>query len=475
MTVVLETRDDFTLEAYRRVAWRGAPVALSDTALEVMRESRRQFLALLERQPETVVYGVTSGYGQMAKQQLETDQRRAHAARPPLAAAASFGEALPVRVARGIVFTRLVNFVEGYAAISPDLAVAVADMLSGEPLPEVPAHGASSAGEISSLAHLFGPVAESFPLAEKDALALVNGAPCAAALVADAVLAAEARQQIATRVFALAAEAIRAPLEAYDAVLDELWGDDFDAAALAELRSLLAGGEMERRRYQAPVSFRALPRLLGQTLRAARQARQVASTLLRAVSDNPLFLPADKAHPDGRVISNGGFHAAAAAPALDALAAAWADLASVCDRQINRLLDGQTSLLPEFLMSSGGGYIGCLGFAAADYVEQARHAAQRTFLPGSDGGGFGQNDLAVPAVAAWRKAEEAGRCLDANLAILAAVASQAFHVSDRHPPPALSQFLSEIRQIFAPLDAHRAPGPDAGALAAHFTRSVYTP
>ena len=475
MTVILETRDDFNLETYRRVAWRGAPVALSDVAVEVMRESRRRFLALLERQPETVVYGVTSGYGQMARQRLKHDERRAHAARPPLAAAASFGEALPERVTRGIVFARLVNFVEGYAAISPELAVAVADMLGGEPLPRVPAHGASSAGEISSLAHLFSPVSERLQLAEKDALALVNGAPCAAALVADAALAAEARQRIATRVFALAAEALRAPLEAYDAVLAELWGDDFDAAALADLRSLLEGGEAERRGYQAPVSFRALPRLLGQTLRAAHQARQVASTLLRAISDNPLFLAGDDAHPDGRVISNGGFHAAAAAPALDALAAAWADLALVCDRQINRLLDGQVSLLPDYLMSPGGGYIGCLGFASADYVEQARHAAQRTFLPGSDGGGFGQNDLAVPAVAAWRKTEEAGRCLDANLAILAAVASQAFHVTDRCPPPALKQFLSEIRQLFAPLDAPRAPGPDAGSLAAHFTRSVYTP
>ncbi|HSS65999.1 MAG TPA: aromatic amino acid lyase, partial [Gammaproteobacteria bacterium] len=453
--------------------WRREPVRISDAAMEVMRETRGRFLQLLEHEPETVVYGVTTGYGQMAKQRLDGDQRRAQAARPPHAAAASFGEPLPERVVRGIVFARLVNYVEGYAAISPELARGVADMLGAGPLPEVPAYGASSAGEILSLAHLFGPLAEKFALGEKDSLSLVNGAPCAAALVADAVLAAESRQQLALRVFALSADAIKAPLEAYDAVLQRLWGDDCDAKMLAALRALLEGAASRRRSYQTPVSFRALPRLLGQMARATVQAREVAATLLRAITDNPLFLAGDDAHPHGRVISNGGFHAAAAAPALDALAGAWADLALVCDRQANRLLDAEVSLLPDFLMSADGAYIGCLGFVSADYAEQARHAAQRTFLPGSDGGGFGQNDLAVPTFAAWRKLKESGRCLDANLAILAAVASQAFYVTDRRPAPALGAFLSEVRQVFAPMEAPRAPGPDAGALAAHFTRGVY--
>lgn len=473
MTVVVETRHDFTVEAYRRVSWGGEPVRISDAAVEVMRESRDRFMELLAREPDVVIYGVTSGYGQMAKQRLDPAQRRLHAARPPRAAAASFGEALPERVVRGIVFARLVNYVEGYAAISPGLAVGVADMLGGAPLPEVPAYGAGSAGEILGLAHLFGPLAETYELGEKDSLCLVNGAPCAAALVADALLAAQARQQLATRVFALSAEAIKAPLEAYDELLETLWGDEHEAAALSALRALLNGGEGERRGFQAPVSFRALPRVLGQAARATAQARAVATTMLGAISDNPVFVAGYDAHPHGRVISNGGFHGAAAAPALDALAAAWADLALVCDRQVNRLLDGQASLLPDYLTSANGAYIGCLGFVSADYAEQARHAAQRTVLPGSDGGGFGQNDLAVPAFAAWRKSEESGRCLDANLAVLAAVASQALYVTGRRATPALEAFLAEVRRVFAPLDEPRAPGPDAGALAARFTRSVY--
>lgn len=473
MTLVVDSRNDFTLEAYRRVVWRKEPAQFSDASISRMRECRAQFMSLLENGPDIVIYGVTTGYGQMAKYRLDAVARSAQAARPPRAAAASFGESLPQRVIRGIVFARLVNYVEGHAAISPELAVAVARMLSEETLPSVPAHGASSAGEILGLAHLFSSLAEGFDLKEKDSLCLINGAPCAAALIADASLAAGARLQLAINVFTLSAEAMNAPTEAYDEALEDLWGDEFEADILGAMRTALYGGTSPRRPYQAPVSFRALPRVLGQAARAVSQAEEVASIGLRSVTDNPVYLAPDDTHPAGRVLSNGGYHNASAYPALDNLAASWADLALVCDRQINRLLDGNVSLLPDHLISEGGGYIGCLGFVSTDFAEQARHAAQRTFLPGSEGGGFSQNDLAVPTIAAWRKENEAARCLEANLAILSAVASQALHVTGREAPPALTSLLNSVREVYPPIDMQRAPGPDAGALAVHFAREIF--
>ncbi len=162
------------------------------------------------------------------------------------------------------------------------------------------------------------------------------------------------------------------------------------------------------------------------------------------------------------------------ATALDNLAAAWADLTLLCDRQVNKLLDARISLLPDYLRD-GEGYIGCLGFTSTDLAEQARGAAQRTFLPGGEGGGFGQNDVAVPTFAAWRKEGEAGRCLDSSLAILAAVASQALHGTRREAPKPLERMFEEIRTLFAPFGSQRAPGPDAGHLAAHFTQRVFDP
>jgi histidine ammonia-lyase len=441
---------------------------------------------VLFRSPDLVVYGVTSGYGQMAHLRYTAEEREEHARRPPISPMTSFGEPLPDRVARGMVLARLTNVVEGHSAISPDLARAVAGLLGGEPLPPVPALGNGCPGEIQALAHLFSGLFEDLAkgelddLGEKESLALVNGSPCATALTADAALAARRRLSLAIAVFALSIEALKAPMDHYDAVFEDLWEDPGEVAVLRLLRAWLDGAQAERRAYQAPVSWRILPRVLGQAWRATDQAEEVAGLGLRAVSDNPLFVLPDGANPLGRVLSNGGFHNGRAYPAMDNLAAAWADLALLCDRHVTKLLDARTSHLPAYLspsgeghMGTGEGYIGCLGFSAVGYAEQARLAATRHFLPGSEGGGFGQNDVALPTFLAWRSEAEAGRCLDANLAQLAAVVSQAFHVTDRAAPPRLAPLLDEVRALCPPLTAPRGLALDVERLADNFTAKVF--
>ena len=141
MTITLGTRADITLDTCYRAAWQGEDVRFSAGALSRMAACREAFLALLD-DPDTVVYGVTSGYGQRAHLRFTAAERREHARRKSLAAATSFGEPLPRRVARAMVLARLTNFVEGHAAITPSLAEAVAAMLAAEDLP--PASGASA-------------------------------------------------------------------------------------------------------------------------------------------------------------------------------------------------------------------------------------------------------------------------------------------------------------------------------------------
>lgn len=474
---VLESRADITLRAYEEVAWRQRPVELHPAALQRMQAAREAFLELLERDPEVVIYGVTSGYGSRARFRFTAEERLAHAGVRSHATATAFGAALPGRVVRGIVLARLTNFIEGHSAVSPEVALAVAAMLDGRALPEVPAEGVGCPGEIQPLGHLFAPVVDTAPLAAKDLLCLVNGSPCASALVADAVLAGRRRLELATAVFGLALEALQAPLEAYDPVLEALWEDEHEAAALRRLRAWSAGGAAQRRPYQAPVSFRIVPRVLGQAARALAQAGEVAEVSLRAVSDNPVFVLPDAAHPLGRVLSNGGYHNAKAYPALDQLGASYADLALLADRELTKLLDGNVSGLPNQLIENDGraldgSFLGCLGMTALAYAEQARHAATRTLLPGSEGGGFGQNDVAVPTFPAFRKQAEAGRCLEAALACLAVVASQAFFITGRAAPPALAAFLARVRAAAPPVTAPIALGPDLLMLQQAFEDAV---
>jgi histidine ammonia-lyase len=169
-----------------------------------------------------------------------------------------------------------------------------------------------------------------------------------------------------------------------------------------------------------------------------------------------------------------------AAPALDDLAAVWADLCLLGDRHSAKLLDGRVSHLPDHLLvgrqpgeSDGHGNVGYIPMASNGYSEAARSAAQTTFIPGGDSGASGQDDVATPSFLAWSKEMRAGRCADASLAMLAVMASQALHVTERDAPPHLGEFLALVRSHVPPVDADRVLGPELKRLAAAFEAHVF--
>ena len=299
MTVTLTTRADINLDAVFRVAWKKDRVQISDKALQRIAECRASFLNLIETDPAVVIYGVTTAMGELASRRLERDERDRHGRIKAFAAATSFGDPLPDRVVRAIVLARLTNFLEGNAATTPRIALAVAAMLDGGPMPAVPSSGQGGAGEILALYPLFAELSMRFDLEVKERGSLINGSPCAAALAADAALAARRRVRLAEKTFALSIEAFRAPLEHYDPALDALWGDEHEAAALRGLREFLVGAGDGRRNYQAPVSYRIVPRILGHAHRALAAAERAATVSLASISDNPVYIPPDEEHPSG--------------------------------------------------------------------------------------------------------------------------------------------------------------------------------
>ncbi len=472
MTITLTTRNDITLEIYEAVAWKGEAVDLSDAAIDKMTTCRAAFEGLID-QSDVVIYGVTSGYGQQAGLRFTPEERRAHARRgmgPPYV---NFGPAFPERVARGIALARLANFIDGFAAVSPAVAQAVAAMLGGRVMPPVPRDGHGGAGEITILTPLFVDLMNEVELHEKDALCLVNGSPGGAALVADAVLSAARRIDLAEEVFALSAEALGMPLEHVDPTLETLWTDEYEAASVRNLRHLLADGAEGRRSYQAPTSFRILPRMLGRLRRDVATARAAAENSLCEVSENPIYLPPDADHPHGRTISTGGYHNTAAWPAMNGLAMAYADLITLAGRHLDRLLGGKYSPAPPDGRNFQATYLGCLGMAVTGYGEAAKRAASGTFMPGPEQGGFEANDTSPPNPLAWDGQDRAGEMLDRSLASLALAAVTTLDRIDRPAPPALAGRFDTLRSCIPEFIPRNSPGPVAEAIFGNFRTDIF--
>jgi histidine ammonia-lyase len=438
MTVTLGSRHDLTLPAFRRVAWEGEPVALGPAVPARLATARAAFLSLLEDENASV-YGVTSGFGDRATLRLSPAER-AEQAREATDRGVSFGEALPERVTRGIVFARLANLIDGHGAVRPHVAEAVAGMLGGAELPRVPSQGNGGSGEILALGHLFDLMGRRLGLEEKEGNVLVNGSPCGAALLADGALAAAGRVALGYEAFALSVEAFAAPLEAYDPELAGLWGDEGETTALERLGASLAGARSERAGHQAPVSFRILPRVLGQAERALADAQRGAAASLASVTDNPVFLPPSPEHPRARVFSTGGYHNAMAPHMLHALTVVYADLCRLVERHVEALWMGpgkrQSQAVEEFLSLAL--------MVTAGWAEEAVAAAQPPILPRS---GPGQNDAGAPAFLAWRRNAAAGAALDSCLALLLATATQIILAERIRPAPPLLGRLARVTAI----------------------------
>jgi histidine ammonia-lyase len=157
-------------------------------------------------------------------------------------------------------------------------------------------------------------------------------------------------------------------------------------------------------KVQDPYSLRCVPQVHGAVRDAVRHARTTVETEINSVTDNPLVFP------NGDVLSGGNFHGEPLAFALDYLAIATAELASISERRLYLLLLGDTmgdKKLPKLLMSDTGLNSGFMlpQYAAAALVSENKilaHPASVDSIPSS----LGQEDhVSMGAIAATKLLE----------------------------------------------------------------------
>ena len=170
------------------------------------------------------------------------------------------------------------------------------------------------------------------------------------------------------------------------------------------------------------------------------------------------------------------YHNAQAPLALDALTGAYANLTVIAERMSAKLLDPAVSLLPDDLgQEPDKPYLGCLPMAATGYEEEARTLATATLLPGSESGGYGQNDVASPVFPAWSKQARAGLLVEQSLAVLGTIAARAYQRTGR-PIPTPLQAIGDLVSAHVPdTDPTLMLGPATAALAAAFRDRVHRP
>jgi histidine ammonia-lyase len=351
-----------TLEEVLEVA-RGRPVVLSSDP--EFRDRIARGSAFLERllAEDSVIYGVTTGYGDSCTQTISSDweslPRQLYTFH-----GCGMGEVLSAEAARAVVLVRLVSLCRGVSGVSLELLERLVWLLEHDVVPVVPEEGSVGAsGDLTPLSYLAAVLCGErevfdrgtrraaaevyaqrgvtpYRLKPKEGLALMNGTAVMTALSAFAFARTAYLAKLATRITALTVYALDGNPYHFDEDLFAAKPHPGSRRVAARLRSDLHAPKTPRNsaRLQDRYSTRCAPHVIGVVEDALPFWRQFLETELNSANDNPLI---DADH--GKVMHGGHFYGGHVAFAMDSLKQATANLADLLDRQLALLVDPRYS------------------------------------------------------------------------------------------------------------------------------------
>src|SRR6266513_2034096 len=384
------------------VARHAENVALAASARQKMERSRtRVERAASSRDP---VYGVSTGFGALAgtrvaplrQPELQLALIRSHAA--------GVGPPVDDEVVRATMLLRARTLAMGMSGVRPFLADALIAMLNAAITPVVARSGYDGcSGDLAPLAHIGlalvgeGDVVDAEGLRKsaaqalksaklkpvrletKEGLALINGTDGMLGMLVLACADAELLFRTADVTAAMSAEALLGTDRAFQARLHELRPHTGQIASASNLEKLMRGSQIvishrhSLHAVQDSYSVRCSPQVAGAARDTLDFARRIAEVELSSTIDNPIVLE------NGDVESNGNFHGEPLAFAADFLAIAAAEVGSIAERRVDRMLDPHRSQgLPPFLAQEPGvnsGLVVAQYTAAALVAENRRLAA----------------------------------------------------------------------------------------------------
>jgi histidine ammonia-lyase len=447
--------------------------------------------AVIERLVEegATVYGVTTGFGDLANVRIEPDQVAELQRNLVRSHTAGVGDPLPADVVRAMLLLRANALAVGLSGVRPDLAELLCGMLNESVHPVIPSRGSVGAsGDLAPLAHLAavmigegmadspdGPIEGGdalsaaglvpLELGAKEGLALLNGTQLMTAIAALVLHDGRRLAASADVIGAMSLEAMEGTAAAFDEELIGARPHPGQAAAAAHLRELLEGSEIGASHAESPhrlqdaYSLRCMPQVHGAVRDALDQLDRVLAVEMNAATDNPLVFA------DGRVVSGGNFHGEPMALVIDYAKIALAELASISERRTARLVDAHLSGLPPFLSDEPGLRSGLMivQYTAASLVNELQtlaHPASVDSIPTSANQEDHVSMGATGAVHLWEVLDRA----ETVLAIEALCAAQGLDFrAPMRPGAGVSRAHALFRGRVLHLAEDRSPAPDIAA------------
>jgi histidine ammonia-lyase len=318
---------------------------------------------------------------------------------------------------------------------------------------------------------LAGAGLEPIRLEAKEGLALLNGTEGMLAHLCLALVDLDIVLRTADLTCALSVEALRGTDAPFAERIQGLRPHPGQAASASNLRRLLEGSPIVashrhvEHAVQDAYSLRCAPQVHGAARDVVEWCRRVVEVELASVTDNPVVFP-DPGDPDtGDVVSTGNFHGQSLAYAADFATIALADLGSIVERRIDRLMDpSRSDGLPPFLAPEAGVNSGFMlaHYTAAGLVNRLRgHATPASCdnVPTS----AGQEDHVSMGWNACLSLRAAVTDAFRVVAIELVCAAEAVELRGLAPAAATAAAIACLRRQVPRMDVDRFLAPDLAA------------
>lgn len=377
MAIVLNGKN-LTIEKMVSVARGGEKVEVSPDAWERIRRCR----ALLDEkvQKHEIMYGVTTGIGELSEVVLTPEQVKKFQKYLVYSHAAGYGEPMAIDDARGAVLSRINVLCNGHSGIRPEVVQQMIDLLNNGVTPVMYQHGSVGAcGDLSPMSQfalvLMGE-GEAFYKGERlpadkalekagmkpitflarDGLACINGSNCIAAMGTMQLYDIDRLIKTSEIAAAMTLEALNAQMKAYDERLHKARGYPGAVECAENIRRITEGSQMlyegvlGKKHVQDAYSLRSTPQVIGAAKDALKWAKEQFITELNGVGDNPLFFPDER-----EVVTGANFQGTPLAFPLELVGTATTTIAVLSERRTNRLMNANLSCgLPPFLINGAG-------------------------------------------------------------------------------------------------------------------------
>jgi histidine ammonia-lyase len=382
----MELAEHHSLEDIRKIVASGEEVSLSEVAVTKI-EKCHKYLLNKVAQDGPPIYGVNTGFGSLCNTEIESKDLSQLQINLLRSHACGAGAYVPKDIVKLMLLLKAQSLSFGHSGVQLATVEKLLEFYNNDITPVIYELGSLGAsGDLAPLSHLALPLigegeiwgesrkrvkpkASSLHLGPKEGLALINGTQFMQAYGLQCLFKAKDILKRADLHAALCIDAYDGRKEPFLAYSHQIRPHKGQVATAKAVLGHLEGSEIlsqDKVHVQDPYSYRCVPQVHGASKDAVDHVSAVFETEINSVTDNPNVFP-----DEDLVLSAGNFHGQPLALQLDYLAIAIAEIGSIAERRIYRLVEGKRGL-PAFLTGNPGLESGLMiaQYTAASIVSQ---------------------------------------------------------------------------------------------------------